>query len=588
MKLAKKLASLTLALVMILALSVPAFAAEGENTPAANGSITINSTATVSVAGRTFNAYKILDVKDYTPAANEGETGAVVYTVPEEMKSFYNTRYTLAGTEGDYDAQVAQKIAAETDMFAFAADALQAAKDAGVQPGTATAGADATSVTINSLPLGYYVVEDTGTEKPVSSLILDTTNLDPSVEIKADQPKLDKTIVESGEDVKNNNAAVGDTVNFKLTSKVPDMTGYSKYYFVVTDTLSKGLTYDETTGVTITFTKTADDGTVTTLKTLVKDTDFTVDCTKTEGADNTLKIVFKNFIQYNTEEYKDADITITYSATLNKYAEIGVTGNPNTATLKYSNNPNYDHANEPDGDEPDSTVPTGETEKSETRTYVTGVKLIKVDPKGNTLTGAQFMIEGEKLNTVLVTGEVFKEDADGTYWKLTDGTYTTDDPATEGMDQSKYESTTTKYAKVIETTEVTKTENVTYTGTVDENGVLTFKGLAQGTYTITELKSPAGYNLLKNPITVTIGFTAPEANATSADCTWAYSWKLGDEVMKDASGNEITVNEIQVVNQSGTELPSTGGIGTTIFYAVGGVLVLAAVVLLVVKKRMAR
>ncbi len=575
MKHAKKLASLLLALVMVLALAVPAMAAAGNET---QGSITINSTEAVSVAGRTFNAYKILDVKSYvTP--EEGQANAtVVYTVPEAMKSFYNDRYNLDGTEGDYDAQVVAKIAVEADMFAFAADALAAAKTAKVTAATATAGPDATFVTIGDLPLGYYVVEDTGTEKPVSSLILDTTNLAPSVEIKADQPKLDKNIDGTKDtddtttgDAKNNTAAVGDKVPFKLTSKVPDMTGYKKYYFVVTDTMSKGLTFNDDVAITVGE------------KALVKDTDFTVTYeTNTETGKTAIKIVFVDF--YNN--YKDQtgdDIIITYSAILNKDAEIGVAGNDNTAKLTYSNNPNYDHTNEPTGDEPDSTVPTGETPESTTRTYVTGVKLIKVDPEGNTLTGAQFKIEGTKLNTVLVTGEVFKEAADGDYWKLTDGTYTTDDPNAEGMDQSKYESTTTKYTKTTETTEVTKAENVTYTGTVDEDGVLTFDGLAAGEYTITELKSPAGYNLLKDPIKVTVGFTAPAEDASSTDCTWTYAWKLGEENM-DAVANEA--NAVQVVNQSGTELPSTGGIGTTIFYAVGGVLVLAAVVLLVTKKRM--
>ena len=476
-------------------------------------------------------------------------------------------------------------------MFAFAADALAAAKTAGVEAATATAGETDNSVTIGDLPLGYYVVEDTGTEKPVSSLILDTTNLAPSVEIKADQPKLDKNIDGTKDtddtttgDVKNNTAAVGDKVPFKLTSKVPDMTGYKKYYFVVTDTMSKGLTYDETKGVTITFTKTEADGTVTPLKTLTKDTDFTVTTGTTADGETTIEIVFKDFIQYNTDKFKGADITITYSATLNKDAVIGVAGNKNSATLKYSNNPNYDYDHDPEGDKPGENSPVGDTPESTTRTYVTGVKLKKVDPEGNPLTGAQFKITGEKLNTVLVTGEVFKEAADGTYWKLTDGTYTTTDPATEGIDTSKYADTTKTYTKDTVTKEEIKKAAVTYTAVVGDDGTLTFEGLAQGTYTITELKSPAGYNLLDKSITVTIGFSAPEG--TSTHCTWAYAWKLGDEVMKDENGAKIAVNSISVVNQSGTELPSTGGIGTTIFYAVGGVLVLAAVVLLVTKKRM--
>ena len=176
MKHARKLASLLLALVMVFALAATAFAT-GETT----GSITINDATNVSVAGKTFNAYKILDVKSYT-AGTDGQAGTVVYTVPAEMKAFYMNRYTLTGNEGDFDAQVVENINGETDLFAFAKAALAAAKNAGITPGTSTAAADAISVTINDLPLGYYVVEDAGTATPISALILDTTN--PNVDIK--------------------------------------------------------------------------------------------------------------------------------------------------------------------------------------------------------------------------------------------------------------------------------------------------------------------------------------------------------------------------------------------------------------------
>ena len=189
MRNAKRLASLLLALVLVFAMMIPVFAAE------TTGTITINNAPNVSVAGKTFNAYKILDVKSYTDAKTEGDTttpATVVYTVPSAMKSFYMSRYSLTGNEGDFDAQVVEKISKETDMFAFAAAALAAAKDAKITPGTATAGSNDTSVTISNLPLGYYVIEDTATTKPVSALVLDTTNPNIEATIKADQPSIDK------------------------------------------------------------------------------------------------------------------------------------------------------------------------------------------------------------------------------------------------------------------------------------------------------------------------------------------------------------------------------------------------------------
>lgn len=558
-----KIASLLLALVMVLGMAVSTSAATE------TGSITIRNSSTVSVAGKKFNAYKILDVKSYTAGIDDKE-GTVVYTVPEGMKEFFKSRYELAGNEGDFDAKVTEKIFEEPDRFAFATAVLAAAKKATITPGTATAGENAASVTIDNLPLGYYVVEDTGAATPVSALILDTTNPSVNIAIKADKPGIDKNIDGTKDtddattgNVKYNNAAVGDQVPYKLTSKVPDMTGYKKYYFVVNDTLSKGLTFNNDVTIKV--------GNAT----IVKDTDYTV-TPPTENTDGTtsVEIVFKNFIQYATNP--GADITITYSATVNENAVIGVEGNPNKVKLIYSNNPNIDESGKPE-DKPGDKSPTGETPDVETRTYVTDLELIKVDQDGVRLTGAEFQITGRKLNTVLVRKDVYTKDEQGTYWKLKDGSYTTDDPSSEGMDGSKYESTTIKYSKSVETKPIKKAENVNYTATVGTDGVLRFEGLSAGTYKITEIKAPAGYNLLTTPIEVTIGFIAPTAPST--DCTWTYT---GDAV------NETNTNQITVVNRAGTELPSTGGIGTTIFYVIGGVLVAAAGVLLIVKKRMSK
>lgn len=583
MKTIKRISCLLLALALMMALSVTAFAV-GETV---KGSITIKDAPNVSVAGKTFNAYKILDVKSYTDAVIENDEvtkpATVVYTVPAELKDFYAKRYSLSVDAGDFDAQVVAKIKAEVESnpFVFAAAALAAAKDASITPGTVTAGAEAKSVTIDNLPLGYYVVEDAGAATPISALILDTTNPDVNVVIKADKPSIDKNIDGAKDtdesttgNVKYNNAAIGDKVPYKVTSKVPDMTGYTKYYFVVNDTLSKGLTFNNDVVIKIGE------------KTLAKDTDYIVTTTPVQDEEGNMtgetavEIVFKNFIQYKTDTYKNANILITYSATVNENAVIGTAGNPNEVKLTYSNNPNVTDNGEPTNpDKPTTGSPVGETPKEETRTYVTDLEIIKVDQDGNRLTGAEFKLDGTKLNTVLVTTDVYTKDENGTYWKLNDGTYTTDDPATEGMDQSKYESTTVKYTKSVQTSTIEKAENVTYTGTVGSDGVLRFAGLSAGDYTITEIKAPSGYNLLKGNITVKIVFTAPAEAATSPDCTWTYTW--GDTADTSSNSNTVTVT-----NNAGLELPSTGGMGTTIFYVLGSVLLVGAAVLLITKKRM--
>lgn len=101
--------------------------------------------------------------------------------------------------------------------------------------------------------------------------------------------------------------------------------------------------------------------------------------------------------------------------------------------------------------------------------------------------------------------------------------------------------------------------------TTDATGKFTIKGLDADTYYLTETAAPAGYNKLSGPVTIVIGENGVVNGTTDAP---------------------QGVDEVKVLNQTGTELPSTGGMGTTIFYILGSVLVLAAVVLLVARKRM--
>ena len=101
--------------------------------------------------------------------------------------------------------------------------------------------------------------------------------------------------------------------------------------------------------------------------------------------------------------------------------------------------------------------------------------------------------------------------------------------------------------------------------TTDATGKFTIKGLDADTYYLTETKAPDGYNKLAGPVTIVIGENGVVNGTTEAP---------------------QGVDEVKVLNQSGTELPSTGGMGTTLFYVLGSMMVLAAVVLLVTKKRM--
>lgn len=551
MKTMKKLASLLLALVMALALTVPALAV-------GTYSITVkNANKNISINGNTYSAYKLFDV------TYDGQ-GHFAYTVSEEFKDFtYNDK-----SGDDLIAAVGTMDADALDAFAKAALAYALEKNIDAA-GTADAAGETATISLDEP--GYYLVTGTATapdkQTVTAACALTTAKPTAEIDVKADAPSVDKKIVEEGDTlVEANEASIGDSVNYKITSTVPNMKGYNAYIFVMQDTLSKGLTFN-------------DDDVVITIgdKTLKKDTGYTL--TKTPNADGTtsLEIVFKDFIQYTA----DAAITVTYSATLNQDANLDPNvGNPNRVKLIYSNNPNFDYS----GIEvPGDGVPTGETPESVTRTYVTGIKITKVDGKDptKTLTGAKFEIKGEGMKVVLVNKEMYKASESGTYYMLKNGTYTTTAPVTDktsaDYNADSYDSTTIKYEKVTVVDKDTVPTQINATGYVDGNGVLTFAGLGAGTYTITELVAPNGYNLLKESITVTI-----TATATLNGCTWTV--KNGDTYLTATDH----LFGLTVENNAGTELPSTGGIGTTIFYVVGSVLVIGAAVVLITRKRMGK
>lgn len=597
----KQLVVLLLALILSAALGAPAFA---DNTKEDGYSITVkndSSVTNVSIEGEIFCAYKIFDVT-YTAETHEetedGETVTVrdsyAYTISSEsawfavVKSYLGSDDTLSGkgmtlTPTASDPGV-YNVTIEEDTFSARdfADHLgkwlndgEGSKPEGTKfdAGEAKDADGVEKATVRLSAPGYYLVTsqghtdgkeeggEDGKVTVVAAAALYTTDPDAEIDLKADAPAITKKIVENGSPVDANNAAVGDTVSYKITSEVPDMTGYKNYFFVVSDTLSGGLTFNNDIIVKVGE------------KTLAADTDYAVeqgDYTETDGT--AIAIVFKNFIQYAEE--KNSNIEITYSATVNENAVIGTKGNPNKVALTYSNNPNVDT----DGDKPDEGDPAGTTPESEVRTYVTGVLLKKIDKSSPAmpLKGAEFKIEGTSLNTVLVSKETFAESENGEYWKLKDGTYTTQAP--DDTNPEKYEDTETKYSKEVTYEKTEKSAGVSYEGTVGEDGVLSFNGLSAGEYTITEIKAPDGYNLLTGPLKLNIGWTAP------ADGSTACKWSREDGSADKWSDGEDGIFTIDVENGKGTLLPETGGIGTTVFYVVGGVLMTAALGLIVLKK----
>ena len=579
MKNAKRIVGILLALAMICVMVLPTFAQDALNL---KGSITITDNETVKASEKYFAAYKILDLKVYGNAET-GEIDTYSYTVPRnipELVSFYEEYFELDSTAADFDAQVVagiNRINDEGKLYEFGKAVLeQVAPHLTRITGAAIEG----GYRIENMDLGYYLIDDItnpteGSYKPVAALALQTAKPDASVEIKAEKPGIDKVIDDDNdltttEDrVDANEAAIGDTITYVIDSKVPNMIGYDKYYFIIHDTMSKGLTYTNNMVITV--------GN----KTLVEGVDYTLELDEKTGEPTKMKIVFNNFIQYNTEEYIDAPIVVSYTAVLNQDCEVNTIPNTNTVKLEYSNNPEVDCDGENQPSEEDKEKnPTGETPEVTVETFTTTLEIVKTDMNGNRLQGAEFTLTGTTMNTVRIETETFELDPDGAYWKLIDGSYTTTDPESiidgVAVSKEKYASLTDKYSKTTTTTYQTKEgETLTITGTVGEDGVLRFEGIPSGEYVITETKAPEGYNKLTDSINVTINAEYVEENG-EGKIVYTY------EGATDVNG----VARVTVVNAFGDELPSTGGAGTTMFYILGGLLAAAAVVLLISRKRM--
>jgi LPXTG-motif cell wall-anchored protein len=317
-----------------------------------------------------------------------------------------------------------------------------------------------------------------------------------------------------------------------------------------------------------------------------------------------IKVVFKNFKETVEDDWDNntdgtqnligKNIVVTYTAYLNNKASYGASSNENSVAFDYSNNPNHEY----DGDEPgtDDDEVTGKTPQSNTKTYVTTLVINKVDGDEKALAGATFEISGTTWNYVLETGEKFVASdyvaangetvKEGVYYKLKDGSYT----ITEANENTtaNYESTTTTYKLVTYTNVVKKAgDDVKLTVISDENGKIELDGLKAGTYTVKETIAPSGYNLDTTERTLVVNWIDPTADSASDDIKKAGGFSIGTGSDTGFSMDETGAQfEITIQNQSGTTLPSTGGIGTTVFYVVGAILVCGAGITLVTRRRM--
>ena len=488
MKAMKKIWAVMLSLVMAMVMVVPAFAEETETT----------YTITAPDNGHTYEVYQIF-TGDYADGVlsnvkwGKNGTGTEGEAVSAEIIT------ELTGTTGTDTAKlevISKYVNLESDEF-----------------GTVTNG------TPLQVPGGYYLIKDVdgaldSDENESYTLYVVEVVGDVTISPKAAVPEFNKKVqdindtTDTGVSDWQDSADwdIGDKVPFKLTGTVAsNYDNYKAYQFIFHDTESDGLTFDE--------------------KSVVVKVDGEVISTGyeivTEGLEDgcTFEVRFDDLKDIESV-HAGSVITVEYESTLNEDAVIGSEGNPNTAHLEFSNNPNDEQGGET-GETPDDTVIVF--------TYKTVIN--KIDGEDQPLTGAEFTLEKK------VKGE--------------------------GEDNYTWKAITV--------------------GKRGEGSTFTFSGVDDGDYRLTETKTPAGYNTI-DPIEFTITATHeiesdnPTLTSLSGNAT---TGKI--EFTPNTTDGSLSAD---VVNQSGATLPETGGMGTTIFYLLGGILVVGAGILLITRRRM--
>lgn len=502
-----------------------------------NATLTV-STTDAKFAGKTVNAYKMFS------ATVSGDGKAVSYTLTDEWKLFF-TKTTLDGLTGVTNENVNDKANGYVSqlkgsaLLTFATKAsnwAQTEANKNMAKATTTVSNNLTdgkyTATFTGLDYGYYVVAVPGATLANASgqyatlVSVDRTNV--TANIKGDLPTVDKKVQVDGTGKDATDAKIGDTLTFTLTSTIPDMSAYDTYTFNFKDTLSKGLTFERVTSVTV-------DGVA---APLTVGTDYTV--TTPTAPDNTLTVAmndFKNKQQANAGK----KITVTYTATLNENAVVGGAGNTNSAKIQYSNNP--------------STDGTGESEPSKVRVFTYGFTVDKYT--GDEYTDGAARLPGAKFTLAPKNGDPMS------FVKVKDGNATENAVYRVATDDEKTSTTITTTTTII----------------TPASGKVDFQGLKNGEYTLTETEAPAGYNKLASAIGVKVEGQNDGTDTTNATVHITYNNDNGSNYDKTASKGVIPVR-----NKSGVVLPGTGGMGTIAFTVIG-VLVIALGVAWTLKRK---
>lgn len=536
---ASKLLSLLLVLTIVFSLSVTALAAD-------TYTITINGSG--STDKHTYEAYQIFsgDLHDPNLAKEENEPTQPLILSNIKWGSGVNTK--ADGFDADFPesaAKVAESLKNATDAQEFA---QKIARYLSSTKYTST-GSNADNYTITNLPAGYYLVKDSsnmqGTNDFATAYMMKVVS-DVTATPKGDKPTLAKEVKVQKDGKWNNIQAgyqIGDTVEFRVIASVPNIAfGYTKYTYTITDTMSSGLTSNvegkSDISIKINDANVLDE----------KYYEVTVD-----GNAFTVAINIKAALDENVISATNA-LYVYYTAELNETAEYyghdPEDVSSNTASLTYPNDPNSNS--------------TGKTPDAVVKVWTFPTTITKVD--GKEVDGAFKKLDGAKF--VLSTQSNLKiEDLD---------LDKNDNPQNKEHLIAFYTGEGAIAPYEIATSEKIKVgTDITY---VFEIGSSTIAGLGEKTYYLYEIKAPDGYNLLAEPVKFTIHM--PEGDISGFGIFPSLTLGNNEEPETHFGFN--------IANNSGATLPETGGIGTTLFYVIGALLVVGAGVLLVTKKRMGK
>lgn len=530
----KKLLAALLAVAMVCAMAIPAFAENSEGDVDSHHTYSAFQIFKGDVEGNNIKDFKISNVDWGSNIINNSDD----FLNKLREADHIGPLFTNAKSAQEVLAVISQWHDSDDYSIAFARFVCHYLYSNDANP-TYVVRAGSNALTIPEAKAGYYLFVDTtdfskdDSYHSYNSFLLMVTKGNWNVPItpKAEKPTVEKKVYDNPDGTSTGgfgssaDHAINEKFQFQLTATLPDSTNraydyYDKYSVIFHDTLSDGITYDKDDELDSVVIKSNGN-----TYNITDSSKYTIDTTDLESQNSfVVNIDVKACAKDAGFDLNDgATITVTYTAHLNDKAYVntagGSTSNINKVYLTYSNNPKDESS-------------IGKTPES-TPVYVYTYQLNNTKhqdtEKGPALEGACFRLYSDEACTDQSEVQLYQKD--GFYYPIKDAL---------GKEAVEMKSAA--------------------------NGTFNVKGLDAGTYYLKETNPPAGYSACK-VIPVTI----------KADHS------RNDQV--NLEGSNLT-NDIVNIKAGGITLPSTGGIGTTIFYVVGGGLMVAAIVLLVTKKRM--